>query len=85
MRNHSLDSLKLLCASLIIFLHANAPGASCYLHITRCAVPCFFMISGYVLMSEKMEYRMAHSIKRVLWMICWSSFLFAGLGVMEVQ
>lgn len=51
-RNYSIDLLKFICAVLIVFLHT-----SCIYHkfidpITRCAVPCFFIISGYLLYNK---------------------------------
>lgn len=47
MRNHSIDVLKFYCSLLVVFLHVWTPYYSLYGYFTRCAVPCFFMISGY--------------------------------------
>ena len=49
MRNYSFDTLKLICAILVIFAHTPQPEIWGN-HITpllRCAVPIFFIISGY--------------------------------------
>ena len=49
MRNYSFDTLKLICAIFVIFAHTPQPQIW-ENHITpllRCAVPIFFMISGY--------------------------------------
>ncbi len=48
-RNYSIDKLKFLCAILVVFLHAEWILHDMVLPITRCAVPCFFIISGYLL------------------------------------
>lgn len=55
MRNYSLDSLKLLCSIFVIFAHTPQPEIW-ENHITpllRCAVPIFFMISGYFTYGRK--------------------------------
>ncbi len=49
MRNYSLDTLKFVCAIFVIFIHTPQPEIW-EIYITpliRCAVPIFFMISGY--------------------------------------
>lgn len=77
MRCYSLDSLKCLCAVLIVFLHVRTPYSACYLPLTRCAVPCFLLVSGYLLMGPNMEGRIIRSSQRILKLIVWSSILFA--------
>ena len=51
-RLYSFDSLKMVCAILIIFLHVYTPYQKYILPLTRCAVPCFFMISGFLIYSD---------------------------------
>lgn len=49
MRNYSLDTLKFICAIFVVFIHTPQPEIW-EIYITpliRCAVPIFFMISGY--------------------------------------
>ena len=46
-RNYSIDILKFICAILVVFLHTDCVYHDYILPLTRCAVPCFFMISGY--------------------------------------
>ncbi len=48
-RSQGLDLLKLFCALLIIFIHRPFPDpvGSYITAFARCAVPVFFMISGY--------------------------------------
>ena len=49
MRNSTVDILKAICAMLVVLLHVETPLAHYYQPLMRCAVPCFFMISGYML------------------------------------
>lgn len=77
MRQYSIDSLKLICALLIILLHVPTPCHDLYLPLTRCAVPIFFMISGYMLYGDGMEKRIKKSINKILYIILWSSCLYA--------
>ena len=51
-RLYNIDSLKFLCAVLVIFLHVRTPYQEYILPLTRCAVPCFFMISGYLIFTN---------------------------------
>lgn len=44
-RNHVIDLLKFTCAILVVFLHTKSAYHDALTPITRCAVPCFFMIS----------------------------------------
>ena len=77
MRNFSVDSLKFVCAVLVVFLHVNSKGHAYYLPITRCAVPCFFMISGYFLMSENMKARLVMGCNKISRITAISTLLFA--------
>ena len=52
-RNHSIDILKFVCATLIVCLHTYSKWHDVFIPLTRCAVPCFLMISGFLLYSEK--------------------------------
>ena len=55
MRNYSLDSLKFLCAIFVIFIHTPQPEIweDYITPLIRCAVPIFFMISGYFTYGKK--------------------------------
>ena len=77
MRNYSVDALKFICAVLIVFLHVPCKLHSYYLPVTRCAVPCFFIISGYFLMGENMQDRMKKGSIRMFKLMVESSLLFA--------
>lgn len=77
MRNNSLDILKFVCAVAIVFLHANTSLKGYYLPLTRFAVPCFFIISGYFLMGKDMDTRMSKGVRRILKITTYSSVLYA--------
>ncbi len=49
-RNNGIDILRLLCAFLVVCIHAHFPGVTGeYVKaIARIAVPIFFICSGYL-------------------------------------
>ena len=79
MRNYSLDILKFLCAVLVVLLHIKTPWTEYILPITRAAVPCFFIISGYFLYQEDEQslQRIKRSFVKVGTILLWSSVLYA--------
>lgn len=82
-RNYSIDTLKFVCAALIVFLHSNTPYNVLIFPIHRCAVPCFFMISGYLLYKDtNMDERLIRGIKKMLWLLFWSTLLFAAIKIL---
>lgn len=79
-RLYNIDTLKFLCAVLVVFLHVRTSYQTYILPLTRCAVPCFLIISGYLIYTEdrlKMEGHLKKSIYRMLRILVWSSLLFA--------
>lgn len=74
-RNASIDVLKAICAYLVVFLHCNWRYSDLVLPLTRCAVPCFFMISGYLLFkdADKTNERIKRSINHVLKITTWAT------------
>lgn len=78
-RNHSIDILKFVCATLIVCLHTYSKWHDYFIPLTRCAVPCFLMISGFLLYSEKGigRERLVRTIKHIFHIIVWSTLLFA--------
>ena len=78
-RNYSIDILKFICAILVVFLHTDCVYHDYILPLTRCAVPCFFMISGYLLFNDgDIEIsRLRRSTRNILHIIVWSTLLFA--------
>lgn len=78
-RLYNFDSLKMVCAILIIFLHVHTPYQEYILPLTRCAVPCFFMISGFLIYSEDKTYfekRLKRGLKRIIGILIWSTIVF---------
>lgn len=81
-RLYNIDSLKFLCAVLVIFLHVRTPYQEYILPLTRCAVPCFFMISGYLIFTNdklKLEGHLRRSVKKMIQILIWSTLLFAAM------
>lgn len=72
-RNFSIDVLKFICALLVVLLHTKWMYQNELLPITRCAVPCFFMISGYLLYTRggigivKLKRNIIHIAVITLW------------------
>lgn len=77
-RNYSIDSLKAVCAILVVFLHAKYVYQSAIIPLARCAVPCFFMISGYLLYKSGGigTERLKRSIRHILKICVWATLLF---------
>lgn len=77
-RNNSIDLLKILCAVLVIILHCPSVYRDNVMPLTRCAVPCFYMISGYLLYRDgQIGYnRLMRNLKRVLTITIYSSLLY---------
>lgn len=76
----NIDCLKTLCAVLVVFIHVPCKWAELFIPITRCAVPVFFMISGYFLYNEDESvfyYRIKRSIPKILFIIGWATIVFA--------
>ncbi|MFQ9797341.1 MAG: acyltransferase family protein [Bacteroides uniformis] len=48
-RNYSIDLLKTILAFLIVLHHSPSPFHDTMQPITTCAVPTFFMISGFLM------------------------------------
>lgn len=72
-RNHSIDSLKLLCALIVVFIHCKYPYKAEVLPITDVAVPLFFCISGYFVFGAK---RNLGRINRIMQIFAWSAALY---------
>ncbi|MBQ8271050.1 MAG: acyltransferase [Bacteroidaceae bacterium] len=55
MRNHSIDTLKCICAIFVIAIHTIQPQeiSNFTTPLLRCAVPIFFIISGYFTFGKK--------------------------------
>ena len=82
-RSHSIDTLKFICAVLIIFNHVLTPYWTLSLPFTRIAMPCFFMISGYFLYTQSlnMQHRLLRITRRILKISFWSTLLYISLRI----
>lgn len=81
-RNYSIDILKFVCAILVVFLHTDWEWHDAILPLTRCAVPCFLIISGFLLYTKDVgigQKRLKRNVKHIFHIILWSSLLFAIL------
>lgn len=78
-RNHSIDTLKFICAVLVVLLHTTCDIQDTFLPLTRCAVPCFFMTSGYLLMNDGQigKERLGRNLRHLLKVTVWATLLFA--------
>ncbi len=79
MRNHSIDTLKFICAFFVIAIHTQQPESiEKYIDpMLRSAVPCFFMISGYFTygranLNKTLQKRLAYIFKT----FCWGFLLY---------
>ena len=77
-RNHSLDILKLVLAYEVVMLHCSQAPYGVVRPIVDSAVPCFFMISGYLIYSDN-EYfykeKLKRAIKKISIILIWSTLL----------
>lgn len=79
MRNYSFDILKLYLALLVIFIHIHVPYRNTILPLAQCAVPCFFMISGYFIFNVNttvMTRKLKKYISRILIITLCSNLLY---------
>ena len=65
-RNYSIDSLKFVCAILVVFIHCSYPYKEYLLPITDVAVPLFFCISGYFVSGVKRKWNRISRIAKIL-------------------
>ena len=78
-RNHSLDTLKFICAILVICIHTPQPHWFQLVinPLQRCAVPIFFMISGYFTYGkENTDKTIRKRIIHILKIFCFSYLLY---------
>lgn len=79
MRSGSIDALKCLLAFMVVVIHTESAYKTAMSPITACAVPGFFLISGYFIFGNKMEEKLKHSLKRIIIITVWSSAIYAFL------
>lgn len=86
MRNNSLDILKFICAFLVILLHTPQPnGFELFIEpLQRCAVPIFFMISGYFTFGrESLNKVLLKRLVQIIKIICWSTFIYIVCSIIH--
>lgn len=73
-----IDILKFICAFLVICIHAPFLGAvgQYIIAISRCAVPIFFMISGYFNASKNSEKNYQKQIKKLLILLIYANIIY---------
>lgn len=87
MRNHSIDTLKAICAIFIIYIHTPQPALwdSAITPLIRCAVPIFFIISGYLTYGKKqIDKLIIRRITTISKMLCWG-FIIYFLGFVVIN
>lgn len=72
-RYNSIDTLKFICAFLVILIHASYPYKAEVIPITDEAVPLFFCISGFFIYGKGCDTK---RIKRIAILILWSFALY---------
>lgn len=74
-RYDGLDILKLLCAFFVVCIHQPFAWDNPFTVVTRCAVPIFFMISGFFYNLEDVDIEKAQ-IKKVICLVIGSNLLY---------
>lgn len=76
-RNYSIDFLKIILAFLIVLHHSPSPFHDIMQPITTCAVPTFFMISGFLIFARKISFkRIMKNAIRIMKIFCWALLVF---------
>ncbi len=86
MRNSSIDILKFICAVLVIFIHTPQPAyIEPYIDpIRRCAVPVFFIISGFLTYGKTdIDNIIRKRLNSIFRIFCWSLLLYFILKVLH--
>lgn len=79
----SVNALKFVCALMVVGIHVDFVLRSYVLFLYRIAVPVFFMISGYFLLSQDStvcKEKVAKIIRKILKLAVWSNLLYIGLN-----
>lgn len=85
-RNDYIDALKAILAFFVVCIHNRFPGAwgEYFTVITRIAVPCFFMISGYFYNVIEEHGRQKRNIKKIFDLLLVSNIIFFIWDLVEV-
>ncbi len=82
-RNQNIDILKAVCAIMIVSIHTSYPGKDYLIVLSRIAVPCFFMISGFLMWTDDrliLQKRVVKTIKHITVITIWATLLYAAAG-----
>lgn len=86
-RNISIDFGRFIAALLVVIIHVPIfKGASVLVPLARCAVPFFYIISGYYLFSnesQKLNKRLKNNIKK--WGILWLQYTLWIGGIVYIM
>lgn len=83
-RNYSIDVLKFVLAVMVVTVHTDSWFAhQSLMPLARSAVPCFFMISGYLLYSRGGigRERLVRNVRHIGVMCAWTLVLFSVVDV----
>lgn len=83
MRNSTLDTLRFFLAVLVLLVHVGSPLQIYYLPFTTIAVPCFFMLSGYLTSMRPNKLHISKSIKYTAKLLLGGNLLFAGFKIVH--
>ena len=76
-RNYNIDVLKILLAFIIVLHHTPSPFHDSLQPITTCAVPIFFMISGYLMFGKVITYeRLMNNALRIMKILLYSLLFY---------
>ena len=81
MRNHRIDYLKFICAVMVVCVHVQSPVTVCLQPVLRCAVPIFFMLSGYFLNYHSNGLKIRKQIRYIGKILLLSTLLYIPLSV----
>lgn len=80
-RNYVIDALRLLFAFFVVCLHVPLSGANILMPLLRCAVPFFYIVSGYYVMASSVERDLVRNAKR--WALLWLKY-FVIIGIISI-
>lgn len=80
-RNYFLDALRLFFAFMVICLHVPMMGSNIMMPLLRCAVPFFYIVSGYYVTSSSIERNLVRNAKK--WALLWLKY-FIIIGIISI-
>lgn len=77
-RKENIDSLKAVCAFLIVCIHVSFPGVigEYFAPLTRIGVPIFFMITGYFYFDIVMKQKQYKQIQKLFRLFIISNIIY---------